>query len=141
MMFRNPKAWDRRSSPATAACRTASPPPPREIGLRGGTRREETGETRTAPTEAALAHLDQALAALNPSLEEAVITAAVVINPLLDIWDAARSIDPYVSAPVEQLLTVLVERTTVTPAELTATLNGLRIAALQASVLVALAVA
>jgi hypothetical protein len=80
--------------------------------------------------------LDEAIAALESYLREKIIPAAQVINPLLDVWSAAKSIDPSVALPVEDLLTTLVSRSATTPSELLAALDDVRIAAAQAMVLV-----
>ena len=82
-----------------------------------------------------MARLDEAIAELGPYLTETIIPTGQVINPLLDVWDAAHNIHPYASSPVEQLLTVLVARAWVPPAELSSTLDEVRSSALQASVL------
>jgi hypothetical protein len=84
------------------------------------------------PTDGAL---DQAVASLESCLREKIIPAAQVINPLLDVWSAAESVHPSVALPVEELLTTVVSRSATTPSEMLATLDDLRIAALQASVL------
>ena len=76
------------------------------------------------------------MAALESYLYEAVIPTEPVINPLLDVWGAARSIDPHVSSPVEYLLTVLIQRTSITRVELISTMDEVRIATLQAGLLV-----
>ena len=91
-------------------------------------------ELRFDTDEAAVAFLDRAIAALDPYLREGIIPSRQVIDPLLDVWSAARSVDPDVARPVEELLTVLISRTTTTPAELVGTLDHVQIAALQARV-------
>ena len=80
--------------------------------------------------------LDQAIAALESYLRERIIPAAQVINPLLDVWSAAKNIHPSVALPVEDLLTTLVSRSATTPSEVLAALDDVRIAAVQATVLV-----
>jgi len=97
-------------------------------------REEEHGPAE--PTERALARLADAVGAMAPYLGERVVAAGQLINPLLDVWDAAHRIDGYVSAPVEHLLTVLVERTSINAAEVVATLDEVQAVALQASALV-----
>jgi hypothetical protein len=77
--------------------------------------------------------LDQAVAALESYLGEKIIPAARVINPLLDVWSAAKSIYPSVGLPVEDLLIALVSRSTTTPSELLAALDDVRIGAVQAT--------
>ena len=91
-------------------------------------------ELRFDTDEAAVAFLDRAIAALDPYLREGIIPSRQVIDPLLDVWSAAQSVDPDVARPVEELLTVLISRTTTTPAELVGTLDQVQIAALQARV-------
>jgi hypothetical protein len=79
--------------------------------------------------------IDEAIAAFEPYMRESLIPAGQLINPLLDVWSVARSIHPSVARPVEELLTSLVSRSATTPGELVATLDNVRIAALQVSVL------
>jgi hypothetical protein len=79
--------------------------------------------------------LDQAVAALESHLREKIIPAAQVINPLLDVWSAAKNIHCSVALPVEDLLTTLVSRSATTPSELLAALDDVRITAVQATVL------
>jgi hypothetical protein len=86
-------------------------------------------------SEAALVSLDRAVETLEPYLQEQVIPTGLVINPLLDVWGAAQSIDASVAQPIEELLTALICRSATTPAELVAVLDEMRIAALQAHVL------
>jgi hypothetical protein len=74
------------------------------------------------------------MTALEPYMRETIIPAAQVINLLLDVWSAAQSIHPSVALPVEGLLTILVRRSATTPSELAATLDEIRIAAVQANV-------
>jgi hypothetical protein len=85
--------------------------------------------------DAAVGSLDAAIAALTPYLQERIIPSGQVINPLLDVWTAAESVDPSVARPVEELLTALISRTTTTPSELVAALDTVQIAALQIRVL------
>jgi hypothetical protein len=85
--------------------------------------------------EAAAVSVDEAIAGLDPYLREKIIPTGVVINPLLDVWSAAQSIDANVARPIEELLTVLVSRSATTPGELVAALDRVQIAALQAHVL------
>jgi len=96
---------------------------------------EVLGGSRVDLSDTALARLSEALDGLALYMSEPVIPAGRVINPLLDVWDAAHSVDPYVGSPVEQLLTVLLTRTSVTPAELNSVLDEVRAAALQACAL------
>jgi hypothetical protein len=68
-------------------------------------------------------------------MREKVIPVAQVINPLLDPWSVAQSVHSSVALPVEALLTTLVSRSATAPSELVATLDEVRIAAVQANVL------
>ena len=77
--------------------------------------------------------LDDAITALESYLREKIIPAAQVINPLLDVWSAANSVDPSVALPVEELLTTLVSRSTIPPSEWLAALDDVRIGAVQAT--------
>jgi hypothetical protein len=79
--------------------------------------------------------IDEAIAALEPYMRENFIPAGQVINPLIDVWSVAHNIHPSVARPVEELLTALVSRSTTTASEVATTLDNVRIAALQASVL------
>jgi hypothetical protein len=58
-----------------------------------------------------------------------------VINPLLDVWERRPQHPSECALPVEELLTALVSRSATTPGELMETLDEVRIATLQASVL------
>ena len=109
-----------RSSPTAQAFSVAVPPDQLHLDVSPAT---------------ALA-LDQAVTALESYLREKIIPAAQVINPLLDVWSAAKSVDPSVALPVEELLTTLVSRSATTPSEVLAALDDVRIAAVQATVLV-----
>ena len=92
-------------------------------------------QSADGPADSRLVRLDEAIAVLAPYLRETVIPTGRIINPLLDVWDAAHSIAADVSSPVEQLLTTLVTRHLITPTELVSVLDKARIAALQATVL------
>jgi hypothetical protein len=78
--------------------------------------------------------LDEALLALQPYIRDAM-SAAQIINPLLDVWSAAQSIHPSVARPVEDLLTALVSGSATTRQELLAVLDEVRIAGVQMNVL------
>jgi hypothetical protein len=79
--------------------------------------------------------LDEAIATASTYLTENWIATTVLINPLLEVWEAANAVHPAVARPVEEFLTVLIHRTTVTPAEVNAMVDEVRVLALQASVL------
>ena len=134
MISRKPTEQGRHSGPARAGGAPPMAAPEAPVDPSNDDWAEPGASTSTASCEA-VARLDQAVAGLGPYLAEAFIPASAVINPLLDVWDAAHSIDPCASSPVEPLLTVLVTRTWVTPSELTATLDEVRAAALEASLL------
>ncbi len=56
------------------------------------------------------------------------VPAGALINPLLDVWAAARAMDPAVARPVERLMTDLLRRHLATSDEVTAVIgemNGL----------------
>lgn len=137
MIFRTANKTRRPSSPATAEAAAASAavdaPEGHQLTDDGGARPDDP---TTRVSWAATARLDEAVAGLGPFLTETFIPTSAVINPLLVVWDAANEIDPCVSSPVERLLTVLVARTWVRPSELTATLDEVRAAASQASLLI-----
>jgi len=82
-----------------------------------------------------LARLDEAIATASMYLTEKWIPTTSVINPLLEVWEAASAIHPAVARPVEGFLTALIHRTTVTPTEINAVADEVRVLAIQASVL------
>ena len=82
-----------------------------------------------------MARMDEALATASTYLTENWIATTALINPLLEVWEAANAVHPAVARPVEEFLTVLIHRTTVTPAEVNAMVDEVRVLALQASVL------
>jgi hypothetical protein len=86
--------------------------------------------------EMAVESLDKAIAAIEPYLQERIIPSRQVLNPLLDVWSEAQKLGPSVAQPVEELITVLVSRTTITSAELVATLDEVHLEALQVSLLI-----
>ena len=85
--------------------------------------------------DASLALLDEVVAKLVPYMTEAIIPTGQVVNPLLDVWEAAHAIDPIASSPIEHLLTSLLTRAWVTRAELLSVLDEVRASALQATLL------
>lgn len=82
-----------------------------------------------------LARLDEAIATASMYLTEKWIPTTSVINPFLEVWEAPNAVHPAVARPVEEFLTLLIHRTTVTPAEINALADEVRVLALQASVL------
>ena len=65
-----------------------------------------------------LSMLTQALDSLRASHPAGVYSASRMINPVLDVWSLAASVDHAVARPIERLLTALVVRYVVTSAEL-----------------------
>ena len=126
----------RPSTPEVAGSGTSSPSGGSQIDPLYGAWAVEPSESSIDASDNVLARIDEAEAVLGGYLVKGVVSIGLVINPLLDVWDAAHCIDPGVSSPVEHLLTGLVARTWVSAAELTFTLDQVRAAALQASVLV-----
>jgi hypothetical protein len=84
-----------------------------------------------------LARLDEAIGRASTYRTQRWIATTCLINPMLEVWEAAHAIHPAVSRPVEELLIVLVHRTTITPAEINRVVDEVRALALQASVLAA----
>jgi hypothetical protein len=94
-----------------------------------------SNEKAAVTSETAIVSLDETVAALEPYLRDRIIPTGMVINPLLDVWGAAQSMDASVARPIEELLTVLVSRSATTPGELVAALDEVRVGALQARLL------
>ena len=72
--------------------------------------------------------LEQEVEAFLASFTDPVISASRVINPLLDVWGAAKEVDDSVAVPVEVLLTALVSRELTTTGELVGMVDELRAA-------------
>ncbi len=98
--------------------------------------RVERSEGMVDCDDQTLARLDEAIATTSMYLTEKWIATTSLINPMLEVWEAAHAIHPAVARPVEEFLTTLIHRTTVTPAEINAMADEVRVLALQASVLV-----
>jgi hypothetical protein len=112
---------------------------PRNEPLVGGERllpSVERSEATFDCDDETMARLDEAIATASTYLSERWTPTTSLINPLLEVWEAAHAIHPAVARPVEGLLPTLIHRTTVTPAEITAMADEVRVLALQASVLV-----
>ncbi|HZD66403.1 MAG TPA: hypothetical protein VE152_09915 [Acidimicrobiales bacterium] len=77
-----------------------------------------------------LEHLDQEIDSFLGAHTDTAISASRVINPLLDLWQVASAMDPSVAAPVETLLTALVQRELTTPGELQEFMDQMRAAAI-----------
>jgi hypothetical protein len=92
-------------------------------------------ETTVDGSDAMLAKLDDAIAKVCVYLTEKSVPSAGLINPMLEVWEAANAIHPAVAGPVEEFLTVLIHRTSVAPAEINAVADDVKVLALQASVL------
>ena len=131
-MSRKSNAHDRDRIPsAVAACRSHPIPEALQADLVNSDRLSGADQSAGARS----VRLDEAIAVVDPYLRESVIPTGRIINLLLDVWDAAHSIAADVSSPVEHLLTTLVTRHLITPAELESVLDNVRIAARQATVL------
>jgi hypothetical protein len=96
----------------------------------------ERSEPAVECDDQTLARLDETINIVCTFLTENWIATAVLINPMLGLWEAANTIHPAVARPVEEILTMLIHRTTVAPAEVNAVLDELRVLALQASVFI-----
>jgi len=83
----------------------------------------------------AVARLDEAIATATTYLTEKWLATTSLINPMLEVWEAANAIHPAVARPVEEFLTVLIHRTTVTPDEANAVADQVRVLAIQACVI------
>lgn len=79
--------------------------------------------------------LDLAVAAVTPYLLDPSVSAAVLVNPLLLVWDAAQAVHPDVAGPVEELLTTLLHRTITPSVDVRRTIEEIRARALQELVL------
>lgn len=94
----------------------------------------DTGEEARS-NRAALEALERTLLALEPFTREARVPASVMINPLLDVWDAAHQIGPDVTLPVEALLTLAVHRSMLLAEEIDAGAKATRQRAVETSLL------
>ena len=136
MMSRKSKAHDRHWIPCAAAASRSNPiPEAPQTAVVSDDGRSGPDPSAGGATDSRLVRLDEAVTVLDSYLWETVIPTGRIINPLLDVWDAAHSIAADVSSPVEQLLTTLVSRHLITPTELVCVLDKVRVAALQATVL------
>jgi hypothetical protein len=82
-----------------------------------------------------MARLDEVIAMASAYVTEKWIPTTSLINPMLEVWEAANAIHPAVARPVEEFLTALIHRTTVAPDEIGAVVDETRLLALQASVI------
>lgn len=82
-----------------------------------------------------MGRLDAASSVVHSYLHEPFSSCAVLVNPLLGLWDAAHEIDPAACSPVEELLTVLLQRSIISSAEVMAVIDDVRARAIQGSVL------
>jgi len=71
----------------------------------------------------AVAELRRMIAVFRASNADTVLSTRRMINPLLDLWSVASTVDHNAAAPIEALLVTFVARLTTTPAELAATLD------------------
>jgi len=72
--------------------------------------------------------LEREIAQLLATHGEGVNSASRVINPLLTIWSIANQIDPSVSLPVQNLLSILPHRALITADELNGAFAEMRVA-------------
>lgn len=72
--------------------------------------------------------LEQEIETFLASFTDPVVSASRVINPLLDVWGAAKEVDDSVAVPVEVLLTALVSRELTTTGELVGMVDEVRAA-------------
>lgn len=77
-----------------------------------------------APPPPAAAELTEALDRFAEQFPDRYVSAAAVVNPLLDLWAVARRVGPAVAAPFEALLPALLVRGRVTQDELAAVANA-----------------
>ena len=80
---------------------TSSPSGGSQIDPLYGAWAVEPSESSIDASDNVLARIDEAEAVLGGYLVKGVVSIGLVINPLLDVWDAAHCIDPGVSSPVE----------------------------------------
>jgi hypothetical protein len=64
-------------------------------------------------SEDSVARLESSLARLREHLTADTLAPGALVNPLLDVWAAAHDIHPWVSLPVERLLTVIQSRSSI----------------------------
>jgi len=95
----------------------------------------ERREAEVDCDDKALARLDEAIAMTSAYLTDEWIPTTSLINPMLEVWEAAHAIHPAVARPVEEFLTALIHRTTVTPAEIDAVAKEVKLLTLQACVI------
>jgi hypothetical protein len=124
-------SWRRSWHPSEVVRPRQDPPPGCQMLSPGVERNDGTVDC----DEQTLARLDEAIATSSAYLTEKWIATTTLINPMLEVWEAANAIHPTIARPVEELLTVLIHRTTITPAEINAVAHEVRTLALQASVL------
>lgn len=91
------------------------------------------GTRRSTPTPGT-GHLEETLSTLVTYTAGGAVPAQVVINPLLEVWDAAHEIAAEVSVPVEVLLTSAVQRPSLQPDELISCIEEVWALAVQESV-------
>ena len=90
--------------------------------------------TDMARVDADMAALDAAVDTVLIFLDGRLVSRHVLINPLLNVWEAARVIDSSVTRPVERLLTRMVSREMVPSDEVTGVVDDVRARAIAASV-------
>jgi hypothetical protein len=124
-------AWSGSWHPSEVDRSRQEPLPGCERLLPGAGRHEESVEC----DEQTMARLDESIAVASTYLTEKWIATTSLINPMLEVWEAANAIHPAVARPVEELLTMLIHRTTVTPDEIRTVADEVRGLALQASII------
>ena len=121
-MWRQASAGKHAESPMTPA-RTDAPTASRSFSTTGA-----GGLPRVVATpvidDAAVAALREGLASLRTSYGVGAVSASRTINPLIDLWGLASTVDSSVALPIETLLTVLVRRSLTTTVELAATADA-----------------
>jgi hypothetical protein len=119
------RAWRSRSQLQAASSVSFQPPVAPVVPELANSR------VREVP-EGALEQLDHALGVLNGYTVDQVIPARLVLNPLLDVWGAARDVELSAGRPIERLLTSLVDRNLATAEEILAAVDEVRLAVLEA---------
>lgn len=102
-------------------------------------RRDQLPARAFGGEDEALGILEASLRPVVPFIKERFVSASAVVNPLLSVWDAAHDLGPTVSEPVEELLTMAVQRSVITGQEIAACVEAVRALAAQEVILSQLA--
>ena len=94
----------------------------------------ESVHTDMVRVDADMAALDATVDKVLAFLGGRLVPRPVLINPLLNVWEAARAIDATVSRPVERLLTTMMSRELISSDDVTAAMDDVRARAVGASV-------